>query len=400
MTSDQNPEIESEAAPIGHGPRITRRRLLGLGLAGAATGLARRLSGQQPSGAPSAPAAVSAAEAPEAGVVILNARPLDAEAPLTALRTLETPLENFFVRSHHGTPPEMPARWTLTIDGEVSTPVELSLDEIRALPSVKRLVTTECSGNGRGRYRLPNTGGVQWGLGAVSTATWTGVPFSTLIERAGPKATAEHFWMEAADSGGPKVPKFLRSIPREVAMRDALLVWEMNGEPIPLLHGGPLRLLVPGWYGMASTKWLTHVHARPTESDNNFMAKGYRYGDGSPVERMRVKSLITTPLDGARIPIGSVPVAGVAWSGNGGIRQVEVSMDGGASWRPARLTGRDAATAWRTWEADLPIERAERHTLRVRATDVSGAMQPDVAATNPGGYGNNSIHEVRFDVVA
>jgi DMSO/TMAO reductase YedYZ molybdopterin-dependent catalytic subunit len=174
----------------------------------------------------------------------------------------------------------------------------------------------------------------------------------------------------------------------------------MNGEPIPLLHGGPLRLLVPGWYGMASAKWLTHVHARPTESDNNFMAKGYRYADGSPVQRMAVKSLIATPHDGARIPVGPVRVAGMAWSGHGAIRQVEVSTDGGRSWRPARLTGRDAATAWRTWEADLPIERAGRYTVRARATDQSGAVQPDVAQTNPGGYGNNSIHEVRFDAVA
>jgi DMSO/TMAO reductase YedYZ molybdopterin-dependent catalytic subunit len=217
-----------------------------------------------------------------------------------------------------------------------------------------------------------------------------------VLERAGLRPTALHLWMEAADSAGPRVPKFLRSIPREVALRDALLVWEMNGEPIPLLHGGPLRLLVPGWYGMASTKWLTHVHARATESDNSFMAKGYRYADGSPVERMAVKSLIAQPLEGARVRSGTVRVAGVAWSGNGGIHQVEVSTDGGGSWRPARLTGRDDATAWRTWEADVAVPRPGRYTVRVRATDRSGAVQPDVATTNPGGYGNNSIHEVSF----
>jgi DMSO/TMAO reductase YedYZ molybdopterin-dependent catalytic subunit len=234
----------------------------------------------------------------------------------------------------------------------------------------------------------------------VSNAVWTGTRLSNVLERAGIRAAAAHFWMEAADSGGPRVPKFLRSIPREVAMRDALLVWEMNGEPIPLLHGGPLRLLVPGWYGMASTKWLTHVHARPAESDNHFMAKSYRWADGSPVQRMVVKSLIASPADGARIPIGPVRVAGVAWSGNGAIRQVDVSTDGGDTWRPARLTGRAHAGAWRTWEADLPIERIGRYTLRARTTDASGAVQPDVAATNPSGYGNNSIHEVQFDVVA
>jgi DMSO/TMAO reductase YedYZ molybdopterin-dependent catalytic subunit len=395
MTSDQNPEIESEATPVGHGPRITRRRLLGLGLAGAATGLAGRLSGQQP--AASTPAAAPAAEAPEAGVIILNARPLDAEAPLTALRTLETPLENFFVRSHHGTPPEMPARWTLTIDGEVATPVELSLDEIRALPSVKRLVTTECSGNGRGRYRLPNTGGVQWGLGAVSTATWTGVPFSTLIERAGPKATAEHFWMEAADrSVLPQAPKFLRSLGRDDAMRDAFIAYEMNGQPIPLLHGGPLRLIMPGWFGMASTKWLQHIHARTTPSDNPFMAKSYHYPDGTPVQNLRVKSLITTPLEGARVAAGTVKVSGNAWTGTGTVEKVEISGDGGRSWSPARFTSPAQPGAWRLWEADVDVTAPGEHSVLARATDTQGNVQPMQATANPGGYANNSIHEVRY----
>jgi len=333
-------------------------------------------------------------------LVIRNPRPLGAEAPLEALAEWQTPNDLFFVRSHFGPPAALPARWTLTMDGEVARQTAMDLTELRRLPAVTVPVTLECAGNGRGLMALPNTSGVQWQRGAVSNATWTGTRLSNVLERAGIRPTAAHFWMEAADSGGPRVPKFLRSIPREVAMRDALLVWEMNGEPIPLLHGGPLRLLVPGWYGMASTKWLTHVHARPTASDNNFMAKGYRYGDGSPVERMVVKSLIATPLDGSRIPIGPVRVAGVAWSGNGRIRQVDVSIDRGQTWRPAHLTGREEATAWRTWEADLPIERIGRYTLRARATDQSGAVQPDVAATNSGGYGNNSIQEVRFDVVA
>jgi DMSO/TMAO reductase YedYZ molybdopterin-dependent catalytic subunit len=340
------------------------------------------------------------AQSPRPELVIRNPRPLGAEAPLEALAQWQTPNELFFVRSHFGPPQTLPLRWTLTVDGEVARPLALDVAEIRRLPAVTVPVTLECAGNGRGLMALPSTSGVQWQRGAVSNAVWTGTRLSNVLERAGIRSTAAHFWMEAADSGGPKVPKFLRSIPREVAMRDALLVWEMNGEPIPLLHGGPLRLLVPGWYGMASTKWLTHVHARSTESDNNFMAKGYRYADGSPVQRMAVKSLIASPQDGASIPIGPVRVAGVAWSGNGAIRQVDVSTDGGRSWRPARLTGRDASTAWRTWEADLPIERAGRYTVRARATDQSGAVQPDAAPTNPGGYGNNSIHEVRFDVAA
>ena len=332
-------------------------------------------------------------------LVIRNPRPLDAEAPLEALQTWRTSNDLFFVRSHFGPPATLPARWTLTVDGEVSRPLVLDLAEIRRLPAVTVPVTLECAGNGRGLMSLPSTSGVQWQRGAVGNAEWTGTRLANVLERAGLRPSAAHLWMEALDSAGPQVPKFLRSIPRGVALSDALLVWEMNGQPIPLLHGGPLRLLVPGWYGMASAKWLTHVHARATESDNNFMAKGYRFGDGSPVERMQVKSVIATPAEGARVRSGAVRVAGVAWSGSGGIRQVEVSADG-QSWQPARLTGEDHPTAWRTWEIDVPVARPGRYTLRARATDGSGAVQPDAAPSNPGGYGNNSIHAVSFDVVA
>ena len=136
----------------------------------------------------------------------------------------------------------------------------------------------------------------------MSNATWTGVPLAALLERAGVQASALHFWMEAADrSPLPATPKFLRSIPRDIALGEAFVAYEMNGQPVPSPHGGPLRLVVPGWYGMASTKWLTHVHARATESDNHFMARGYRYADGSPVDLMRVKSIITAPLDGEQV---------------------------------------------------------------------------------------------------
>ena len=394
MTSDQDPEIQSGTTPGITGSPITRRRLLGLGLVGAATGLAHRLSGQAPAGGATAAAPAPAADP---GVIILNARPLDAEAPISALRTLETPLDNFFVRSHNGPPAQIPTNWTLTIDGEVETPLVLSLEEIRALPSIRRLVTTECCGNGRGRYRLPNTGGVQWGLGAVSSATWTGVPLSTLLQRAGAKDTALHFWMEPLDRGVlPGAPTFLRSLARDSAMSDAMVAYQMNGKPIPLLYGGPLRLIMPGWFGMASTKWLTHVHARTTESDNSYMAKGYRYPDGTPVQRLGVKSLITTPLEGERLAAGTVRVSGTAWTGTGTIDKVELSSDGGRSWTPAKFTSSAQPGAWRLWEADVAIDAPGEHSVLARATDSEGHVQPLQAASNPGGYANNSIHEVRF----
>lgn len=370
--------------------RIDRRSFVLASLAAAGGAMAGRLLASAPLRAQ--------VQRPE--LVIRVPRPLEAEAPLEALQAWRTPNDLFFVRSHFGPPVTLPTRWTLTIDGEVNLPLTLDLAAIRRLPAITIPVTLECAGNGRGLMSLPSTSGVQWQRGAVGNAEWTGTRLANVLERAGLRPSAAHLWMEAADAAGPRVPKFLRSIPRQVALGDALLVWEMNGQPIPLLHGGPLRLIVPGWYGMASTKWLTHVHARPTESDNNFMAKGYRFADGGPVERMKVKSLIATPGDGGRVSSGTVRVAGVAWSGSGGIRQVDVSTDHGRSWHAARLTGRDDATAWRTWEADLPLARPGRYTVRARATDRSGAVQPDVATTNPGGYGNNSIHEVSFDVTA
>ena len=201
----------------------------------------------------------------ELRLVIRNARPLDAESPIEALRTLVTANDLFFVRSHLALPTDVSAPWTLTIDGEVARQVTLRLDDIRRMRVDHRSVTIECAGNGRGRLELPATSGVQWGLGAVSTATWIGVPLAALLERAGVQASALHFWMEAADrSPNPATPRFLRSIPRETALGEALIAYEMNGRPLPLLHGGPLRLVVPRWYGMASTKWLTHIHARAT----------------------------------------------------------------------------------------------------------------------------------------
>jgi sulfite oxidase len=372
---------------------MSRREALTLALAAAGT-LVR------PTRTGIASAAGQAGAEPATGgsrLIIRNARPLDAESPIEALRTLETKNELFFVRSHLPLPTETSTSWTLTVDGDVARPVTLRVEDIRRMRAERRAATIECAGNGRGRFELPTTSGVQWGLGAVSNATWTGVPLAALLDRAGVQASALHFWMEAADrSPLPATPKFLRSIPREIALSEALVAYEMNGRPLPLQHGGPLRLVVPRWYGMASTKWLTHVHARATESDNQFMARGYRYADGSPVDLIRVKSLITAPLDGERVAVGTTRVIGVTWTGTGTVAQVEISSDGGRTWQQARFTSDARPGTWRLWEADLPIRSPGDQRVRARATDTVGNTQPEHAAPNPAGYGNNSIHEVRF----
>ena len=375
--------------------RVSRREVLGVALA-AGTLVRRAVAAGLGSGVDQPR---NGSDLNTSKLLIRNARPLDAESPIEALRTFETNTELFFVRSHHAMlPTEASTPWTLTIDGEVAHAVTVTLDDIHRMPAQHRSVTIECAGNGRGRLDLPATSGVQWGLGAVSTATWTGVPLAALLERAGVQASAAHFWMEAADrSPLPTAPSFLRSVPREIALGEALVAYEMNGRRLPLLHGGPLRLVVPGWYGMASTKWLTHVHARAKESDNHFMARGYRYADGSPVDLMRVKSLISSPLEGVRVPVGTMRVTGVAWTGTGTVSQVEISSDAGRSWQQARFTTEAQPGAWRLWEADVTLPAAGEHRLRARASDTAGHTQPEHAAPNPGGYGNNSIHEVRLD---
>jgi sulfite oxidase len=371
---------------------ISRREALTLGLA--AAGLLMRPRSADVSAAVDQPGAPPGASG--SSLIVRNARPLDAESPLEALRTFETRNDLFFVRGHHAPPGDVSTPWTLTIDGDVARPITLQLEDVRRMRAERRPATIECAGNGRGRFELPATSGVQWGLGAVSTATWTGVPLAALLERAGVQPSALHFWMEAADrSPLPAAPKFLRSIPREAALADALVAYEMNGQPVPFLHGGPLRLVMPRWFGMASTKWLTHVHARPTESDNHFMVRGYRYADGSAVDLMRVKSLITAPRDGEKVPARTARVSGVAWTGSGTIAKVEISSDDGRTWQEARCTSEPRPGAWRLWEADVTFPSAGEQRVRARATDTAGETQPDRATPNPAGYGNNSIQEVR-----
>jgi sulfite oxidase len=378
---------------------ISRREVLALGLAAAAGTFVRPAAAEGvPPVTQSATGSAARAGGSASSLIIRNARPLDAEAPIEALRTFETRNDLFFVRSHHLPPTETAAPWTLTIDGDVKSPLTLSLDDLRRMKAVKQAATLECAGNGRGRFALQNTSGVQWEYGAVSNATWTGVPLAALLERAGVQSSALHFWTEAADKSPlPAAPKFLRSIPREMALGQALIAYEMNGEPLPYLHGGPLRLVMPGWYGMAWTKWLTHVHARATESDNHFMVRGYRWADGTPVNLMRVKSVITSPREGDQVRAGTTRVTGVAWTGAGTVSKIEISTDEGKTWQEGRFTTEAKPGTWRLWEADASMAAAGDGRVRARATDTDGHTQPDQAAANPAGYGNNSIHEVRVN---
>ncbi len=350
-------------------------------------------------------ATLAAGTAPR--IIVRNDWPEHWETGLEALgRKWLTPNELFFVRSHFPAPEVDPSSWRLEVAGQVATPLSFSLEELRALPAVEAAHTLECAGNGRGLYHLASTSGTQWERGAVGNARWRGVRLATVLERAGVKPEARHVWFEAADRAPlPGVPPFLRSIPLAKGMADTLLAWSMNGAPLSRLHGAPLRVIVPGWYGMASTKWVTRVRLEAEPSDNHFMARGYRYAypgedpaNAAPVEELRVKSLITWPLDGARIRPGAASLLGLAWAGAAGLARVEVSIDAGGSWQAARLAGESEPLAWRRWQAEVSLVRPGSATLMARATDGAGAVQPLEARPNAGGYGNNSVHRVTIEV--
>ena len=386
----------------GSTPPFTRRDFL--------AALGRATAGSVALGAlPPWTRAALAAAAPAADLIERNTWPEHWETTLATLgQTWITTNDDFFVRSHFPTPTIDLDQWRLEVKGRVRKPLTLTLAQVRELPTVDALVTLECAGNGRGLFRLPNTAGTQWEHGAVGNARWDGVLLRTLIEQAGPEREARHVWFEAADRATlPGVPPFLRSIPLEKAMADTLLAHSMNGRPLPKLHGAPLRAVVPGWYGMASTKWVTAIRLEATPSDNHFMAKGYRYNypdvdpaQALPVEEMKVKSVITRPLEGARVRAGRLRIQGFAWSGGKEIQRVEVSTDGGENWRQAGFTGAKAAGAWRGWAAEIMATKPVRLTVMARATDGAGETQPEQARPNASGYANNSIHCVNFHVGA
>jgi DMSO/TMAO reductase YedYZ molybdopterin-dependent catalytic subunit/glyoxylase-like metal-dependent hydrolase (beta-lactamase superfamily II) len=314
-----------------------------------------------------------------------------------------TPNAAFYDRNHFSIPMIDPTRWTLEVGGLVPRPSRLDLQDIEAIPAQCLVATLECAGNGRSGFAGPIEG-EQWRLGAVSTAEWTGVPLIDVLDGAGAKS-GQHVVMRGADSGrveGLTEPvRFERSMAiDDIRESGALLAYAMNGEPLPPRHGYPLRVVVPGWYGMASVKWLTELEVVAAPLDGYFQTSRYVYElerDGvivrEPVERQRVRSLITTPADGAEVDGGEVVVRGVAWSGAGPITGVEVSVDGGA-WQPAELAGEAAGgRSWQRWELAVRLDGPA--VLRARATDQAGATQPPRPEWNRFGYGGNAIHEVR-----
>src|SRR5262245_5852813 len=349
------------------------------------------------------------------GLITRVTRPFDAETRVQEFASYLTPNDRFFVRSHFGPPPPErvnPAEWRLKVAGLVDRPLSLSLDDIKTFDKADVTAVVQCSGNGRAFHR-PRAPGVQWERGAVGNAKWTGVRLRDVLTRAGAQPCARHLQMLGADR--PVVtttPLFLRSIPIEKAMHpDTLLATHMNGEPLPLLHGAPLRLITPGWMGDACVKWLTDLTLQTEEAKGFYMETAYRFPDPpvepgmaldprqmKPVEAMVVKSLIVSPVGGAALKLGPVTVEGVAWTGEGKVITVEVSVDDGQTWATASLVGEDAPYAWRQWQYIWNPRKPGILTILARATDDHGLTQPMASPWNPGGFLWNGVDRVQVEV--
>ena len=344
-------------------------------------------------------------------LLIRSLRPPDFETPVALLDSFITPIEHFYVRSHMPVPQVDAATWSLKIGGEVNSPVALSLDEIKKLPATTVTTTLECAGNGRAFFEPP-VAGIQWEKGAVGTARFTGTRLSEILKKVGVKTTGLNVEMHAADRPVGTMPAFVRQVPMGKAMHaDTIIAWDMNGQPVPLAHGAPLRAIVPGWEGAYSVKWLNALNVIAKDSDSFWVATGYRYPnrrvapgaavdakDMEPLKGMPVKSLITTPANGASLAAGKVAVGGFAWAGENDITKVDISTDNGVTWQAARLTGEHARTAWRRFEFDFAATKPQSYLILSRATDSQGNVQPAVSQWNPSGYLWNQYDSVRIEV--
>ena len=340
----------------------------------------------------------------ESGPLIVRVmRPYDAETPAKEFTSFLTPVHRLFVRSHFGPPPQEAVTepgWKLTVGGLVDRPQTFSMKTLRDLPTAKVTAILQCSGNGRA-YHRPKVPGVQWERGAVGNVQWTGVRLRDVLAAAGVRPQAKHVQFQGADRPVvTAVPLFIRSIPLGKALHpDTLLAYEMNGRPLPLLHGAPLRVVTPGWMAESSIKWLTDITLRADEARGYYMQTAYRLpvteiqshsglpGTSMvPVEVMVVKSLIAAPEDGAAIGRGPATIQGVAWSGDVPVVKVEVSFDDGKTWEAAQFVGEEEPYAWRRWQLIWKPTVTGPMTITCRATDADGQSQPQVTPWNPSGF--------------
>ncbi|MXQ14106.1 sulfite oxidase [Microvirga makkahensis] len=433
----QDPE-RADAVVFGRRTEVSRRGFLnGAGLAamGAAVGgsipfsahmpagLIPAALAQSPTGSGAASANATGGPKPfsfpgkDPGLSVLGERPLVAETPEHLLDDETTPTAKFYIRNNGQIPEPAsnPDSWKIKIDGEVNSPLDLTLGELKQrFPNRTYRMVLECGGNGRSFFQ-PQARGNQWTNGGAGCAEWTGVPLAEVLKAAGLKDTAKYTAHYGADphlSGDPSKEALSRGMPIPKAMEEhGLIVWAMNGEPLPNIHGGPVRLVIPGWPGSLSHKWLTRVWIRDREHDGQGMTgTSYRVAirpmvPGSKaddsnfriLESMPVRGIITNPANGTRLPAGTRTIAlrGAAWDGEHGVARVDVSNDFGATWTQTQLTPPKNRYDWSRWVASVELPVDGYYELWVRATDTQGRMQPHIApGWNPQGYGGNPMHRI------
>lgn len=350
-----------------------------------------------------------------AGLIVRERNPENLEFPFSALNSFITSNEQFFVRSHFVVPKVECDSWRLAIEGRVKEPCEIGYDELLRLPSRTVTMTLECAGNSR-TFLSPKVGGLQWELGAVSNAEWTGVPLAAVLKRAGVKAGATEVVLEGADNGAitkepvsPGKIHYARSLPLAKAlMPEVILAYNMNGEPLSHSHGFPLRAVVPGWYGMASVKWLTRIVVTETTFRGYFQTSDYTFWEQRdelpiqllPVTEVEVKAEIARPALHEIIPADTIyRIYGAAWTGESEVSKVEMSTDGGSRWEPAQLLGESVPYAWRFWEFYWRTPgQAGVYTLMARATDARGNVQPMQRDAHRGSYVISHVQPIEVEV--
>jgi DMSO/TMAO reductase YedYZ molybdopterin-dependent catalytic subunit len=375
--------------------------------------------GAPPAGGPAAPKGPQPLNFPgkNPGLVVLGDRPLVAETPEQLLDDDTTPTEKFFIRNNGQIPePTQNAdAWKIAVDGDVNTKLDLTLGEVKSrFPQKTYRMVLECGGNGRSFF-TPQARGNQWTNGGAGCAEWTGVALADVLKAAGLKDTAKYTAHYGADphlSGDTSKESLSRGMPIPKAMEEhSLIVFAMNGQPLPNIHGGPVRLVIPGWPGSLSHKWLTRISIRDREHDGQGMTgTSYRVAIQPMVpggkaddknfrilESMPVRSIVSSPANGTRLPAGTRTVAlrGAAWAGDLTVAKVDVSTDFGATWTPAQTRAPKNRYDWQRWTADIKLPSDGYYEIWARATDSNGHMQPHVAGSwNPQGYGGNQMHRV------
>lgn len=352
------------------------------------------------------------------GLIGLGDKPYNAETPAHLLDDEITPTARHFVRNHGTVPDNVDvSAWTLTIDGEVEKPLTFTIEDLRKkFEVVTQQLVIECGGNGRAFFN-PQVSGNQWTVGAVGCAQWTGVRLKDILKAVGVKKSAiytAHFGADK-DLADPEKPVLSRGIPIEKALNPGTLVaFEMNGAPMHPLNGHPLRLVVPGWVGSTSHKWLTRIQLRDVVHDGKGMTgQSYRMPNRplEPGEKaedaaftqiitaMPVKSLITSPASGFKLDgKKTLEVRGHSWAGENAVKNVEISIDFGAKWIPAKVAKAANRYAWQRWQAEVAFPGPGYYEIWARATDEKGATQPFAVAWNPKGYMNNAMHRVAVRV--